>query len=154
MSEETEIKHSRKTKKGFKSFFKKPVVKIVLIVILVAVYSYGLFYLGQQSGAKKQKEIDAKKIAAATTQKKNSLPSMLNRKTFIGTVASISDKSIEIVPKTGNKTKVAINNETRVTGSDAQKTDVKAIKKDQKVIVSTTKDKDGKYTATRIRIQR
>lgn len=154
MSEESELKHPKKSKKAFKSFVKKPVVKIVLIVILVVAYSYGLFYLGQQSGVKKQKELDAKKVSTALEQNKNRLPPMMNRKTFIGSISSIDKKTIEITPRTGDKVKVSINDETRITGSDAKKIDFAALKKDQKVIVSTTKDKNGSYTATRIRIQK
>lgn len=162
MSEESVPKKSRNVKNGAKkaahsakSFAKKPIAKKLLIVLLVVVCAYGIFYAGQQSGAKKQKAEDAKAVATSTKTSSSRSRTSMSRKTFIGTVASITDQVIEISPRTGDKTKVTINSETRITGSDGKKSDIQAIKKDQKVIVSTTKDKEGKsYTATRIRIQR
>ncbi len=159
MSEELTPKKSKsiRIKGGAKKvirFTKKPVVKIPIIILVVIAAAYGIFYLGQQSGAKNQKAEDAKTIASAKKNPTNPSSSLMNRKTFIGTVSSVNDKALEITPRTGDKVTIKITSDTKVTGSDAKKTDVKAIKKDQKVIVSTTKDKDGKYTATRIRIQK
>ncbi len=146
--------HAKKAAKSVSTFSKKPIAKKLLLVLVVIAAAYGIFYLGQQSGAKKQKELDAKKVSTALEQNKNRLPPMMNRKTFIGSISSIDKKTIEITPRTGDKVKVGINDETRITGSDAKKIDIAALKKDQKVIVSTTKDKNGSYTATRIRIQK
>lgn len=161
MSEESTPKKSKNIKHGAKkaahsakSFAKKPIAKKLLIVLLVIACAYGIFYLGQQSGIAKQKELDKKLVSSSRDRSTDRPSATQNRKTFIGTVASISDKQIEVTPRTGDKAKVVITETTRITGSDGKKTDVKAIKKDQKVIVSTTKDKDGKYTATRIRIQK
>ena len=161
MSEELTPKKSRKIKNGArkvasstKRFAKKPIAKKLLLILIVAFCVYGIFYLGQQSGAKNQKAEDVKKIAASNNNNTSRTAASTSRKTFIGTIASVSDKSMELTPRTGDKVKVTIDDTTRITGGDAKKSDVKALKKDQKVIVSTTKSKDGVYTATRIRIQK
>lgn len=153
MNEEVIPKKSRKVSSKIKTFVKKPIVKRILLVLVVVACAYGIFYLGQKSGAAKQKELDKKTVSSASQSNKRTLSSA-SRKTFIGTIASVNNKEIEIAPRTGDKVKVTINDETRITGIDAKKVDVNALKKDQKVIVSTTKDKKGTYTSTRIRIQK
>lgn len=156
MTEEVQTKktRSKKCSHTIKNSIKKPAFKYLLLVILIGAAGYGLFYAGQQDGIKKQKAIDAKKVTSSVARARNNLPSSMSRKTFIGTITSIKDTSIEIALKTGEQQTLTINDETRITGSDAKKTDDTALKKDQKVIVSSTKNKDGSYTATRIRIQK
>lgn len=154
MSDETTSRKSRKIKKAassVKNIVKKPIVKKLFLVCIVIACAYGIFYLGQKSGAAQQKELDKRVVTSAS---QNSRSTIASRKTYIGTISSIDNKTIEITPRTGDKVKVTIDNNTRITGSDSKKTDAKALKKDQKVIVSSMKNKEGKYTATRIRIQR
>lgn len=161
MSEESTPKKSRKLKNGarraggsLKRFVKKPIAKKLFIIFLVIGCIYGIFYLGQQSGAKNQKAEDAKTIPTRLGSSR-SPSSAQSRKTVIGTISAVDEKSFEVAPRQGDKVRIVFDKDTQVTGADGKKTDTKALKKDQKVIVTSKISSDKKtYTAQRIRIQK
>lgn len=151
MKEEIASNKFRKVFTKIKVFSMKPITKKLLIAIMVLAVAYGIFYLGQQSGIAKQKELNKKVLIS----EQNKTPSSTTpRKSFIGTITSVDEKNLELTTTRGDKAKIVINSSTRITGSDAKKTDSKSLKKDQKVMVSSVRNKDDTYTATRIRIQK
>jgi hypothetical protein len=79
---------------------------------------------------------------------------MQSRKTTLGTISAVNGKTIEITPRQGDKVKVNIDDQTQITGGDGKKTDAGALKKDEKVIVTSKVNTDKSLTAQRIRIQR
>lgn len=147
------------SKNGSKAvrILKNPVTKIFILILVVAAVGYGIFILGQRSGAKKQLAIDTKKIEEAK-RTSSMFPGLTNpsltRKTTVGTITKVDDKGMEVAPKTGDKVKIKFDKSTIFTGSDLKKTDVKALKKDQKVIVSSKINDDKSLTAIRVRIQK
>ena len=72
----------------------------------------------------------------------------------IGTVQEVSDKVIKVKNSKGDVQEAQITKDTIITDKTAKKTDIKAVAKDQKVIISGTKDDKGKLTALRIRIEK
>lgn len=156
MSDKVQPKAIRGVKKigsKAKSFAKKPIAKKLLFLVVILAIGYGIFVLGQRSGAKNQKALDAKTNATRTGSRRPS-SSNLSRKTTLGTVTTVNGKTIEITPRQGDKVKVTIDDTTQITGSDGKKADAGALKKDEKVIVTSKVNADKSLTAQRIRIQR
>lgn len=156
MSDKVQPKAIRGVKKigsKAKSFAKKPIAKKLLFLVVILAIGYGIFVLGQHSGAKNQKALDAKTNAARTSSRRSTSP-MQSRKTTLGTISAVNGKTIEITPRQGDKVKVNIDDQTQITGGDGKKTDAGALKKDEKVIVTSKVNTDKSLTAQRIRIQR
>ena len=143
----------------YNKVIKKPAFRYLLVVLAIGLVGYGIFVAGEHRGAKRQAAIDEKKRTSLLTNRPgtqlNKLPNGQTRKSVFGTVTKVSDNSIDVKARTNNTTTtIAIDKNTIITGPDAKKTDAKALKNDQSVIVSGIADKSGNVTAQRIRIQK
>ncbi len=145
-----ETRRSRKQKFGsiLKKAFKSKITYVIIAILLII----GAYFLGSHQGAQKQKKADEKAHPSAVNAS-GSNPASQNRWTSVGTVQDISATSITVKDSRGETKQAKIESNTAVVDSKAAKTNVQAIKKDQKVIISGTKDDKGNLTATRIRIQ-
>jgi len=166
MSDEITPKKSHKTTavakrvaRTVKKIIKTPAFRYLLLIIFIGLAGYGLFYAGQQNGIKTQKAIDAKnrtstRIPGSTLNPDNKNAPSQNRRSIIGTLTKIDGNNLEVKDRAGKITKIKLDDKTQITGSDLKKTDAKALKADQKVIITGTKNSDKSLTATRVRIQR
>ena len=79
----------------------------------------------------------------------------IRRWSAIATITAVDAKKISFKDSAGKDQTSNFTKETLVMGSDGKKTDIKALKKDQKIIISGDKDQKGENrTVTRIRIQK
>lgn len=124
-------------------------VLIILIAIVLAVVTY---FIGYHNGQESDKKGRAGSLSDMSRQNSESLS---NRWTSVGTVTEISDSKIKVKDSRGDTKEAAITKDTIIVDRKGTKLATKDIKKDQRVIVSGTKDtKDkNKLTTTRIRIQ-
>lgn len=133
---------------------KKNIVRFIGVVIVVALFA-GVYYAGDQHGAKRQKAYDDKHRSPASVLSRGNpgASPVNNRWSAIGTIQEFNDKSIKVKNSRGEIQEAVINKDTSITDKTAKKVDTKSLKKDARVIVSGTKDDKGKLTATRIRLQ-
>lgn len=126
--------------------------KLFLVLLAVAVLLV-TFFIGKSYGVSQQKEADKKNNPL--TSRTNGNSSVSNRWTSVGTVIEVSDKSIKIKDSRDQEKTASITKETKIVNRKGESLSAKDLKKDQKVIVSGTKDEkdEKKLTATRIRLQ-
>lgn len=144
-----EVKSEKKTRSNKKLTFTITmglVTKIILGLIVVAIL-LGVYKLGVNNGK------DQKANQSPASRLQSAANSASKRWSQIGTVTEVTDSKIKIKDSKGEE-EALVNGETVVTGSDGKKADIKAVKKDQRVVATGTKDDKGVQTATRIRIQK
>lgn len=115
------------------------IIGSVAIVVVV-------FLLGAMYGTHQQKEADKRsgsgRLAAAAQ----------DRWTAVGTITEVSESKIKVKDVRGEEKEADVTSDTTIVDSKSQKIAAKDLKKDQKVIVTGTKD-GKKLKATRIRVQ-
>lgn len=142
--------HEQSKKKKFKfPKLSKPVIYTLVVLLLLG----GTFVAGMNYGENKQKKHQTKSLADLS--KSSPSAALQNRWTSVGTVQEVSDSKIKVKDSRNETKEASITKDTIIVDRKGTKLTAKDIKKDQRVIVSGTKDeKDkNKLTATRIRIQ-
>ncbi len=124
--------------------------KRLLIVAIIGLVLGGVYYAGIKKGESRSKAANSK-LSSSTTKKANDTAS--NRWTSVGTVLEVSADSIKVKDSRGETKQAKITKDTVVVDKKGTKLSAKDIKKDQRVIVSGTKDAKNNLTTSRIRIQ-
>ena len=124
--------------------------KRLLIVAVIGLVLGGVYYAGVKKGESRSKAASSK-LTSSTAKKANDTAS--NRWTSVGTVLEASADSIKVKDSRGETKQAKITKDTVVVDKKGTKLSAKDIKKDQRVIVSGTKDTKNNLTATRIRLQ-
>lgn len=119
-------------------------IGIAIVLIVVA------YMVGVQNGEDKAKKNGKAGSSDITRQ---SSASMSNRWTSVGMVQEVSDRAIKVKDSRNEVKDAKITKDTSIVDRKGAKLTTKDIKKDQRVIVSGTKDDKNTLTATRIRIQ-
>lgn len=123
----------------------------VLFVGIAVIFVIGVYFLGVHQGQKKAKPSTQ---SPASLDRANAAATS-NRWTSVGTVQEVSDSSIKVKDSRDEVKQAAITKDTKIVNRKGEQLKASDIKKDQRVIISGTKDeKDkNKLTATRIRLQ-
>jgi hypothetical protein len=157
--EEVEVveKKTKSTKSAKKVTFTitfNLIVKLIIAGAIILVL-FGVYTLGTKNGKENAKTSVSSSSAGNRDSMLNGSNSPLRRWSAIATITEVSDKKLSFKDSAGKEQKASFTKETAFLGSDGKKTDVKALKKDQKVIISGEKDEKGENrTVTRIRIQK
>ena len=140
------------TRRSLEDYSKK--ATIVLISVLISIGTLlGVYIIGYNNGIKNQKD-NVGKVVNKPKDPIENMPDMVkNRWSIVGTVESVSVSSITVKNNKGLVQTASINDKSSVTDNTTNKTTVSAIKKGSSVIVVGTKDDNGKYTASMIRIK-
>lgn len=157
--EEVEVveKKNKSTKAAKKVTFTITFNLIVKVMITAAVLLllFGVYTLGMNNGKEDAKKIVPPSSAGYRESMMNGSNSPLRRWSAIATITEVNDKKLSFKDSTGKEQTASFTKETVFLGSDGKKTDVKALKKDQKVIISGDKDEKGENrTVSRIRLQK
>ncbi len=142
--------HSRKKRTALPKLSKPVIYALVSVIVLLVTFIAGVNYgENRQANHKTSESSDGR-------GRSNSLSSAAqSRWTSVGTVQEVSEKQIKVKDSRNETKEAAITKDTVIVDRKGTKLSAKEIKKDQRVIISGTKDeKDkNKLTATRIRIQ-
>ena len=122
----------------------------LLMVIIAAVLILVAYLVGVQNGEDKSKKSAKAGLSDISRQSSEALS---NRWTSVGTVQEVSDATIKVKDSRGETKDAKITKDTNIVDRKGTKLAAKDIKKNQRVIVSGTKDDKNNLTATRIRIQ-
>ncbi len=130
------------------------IVKLIIAGAILLVL-FGVYMLGTKNG----KENAYTRVSSSNSGNRDAMSSgsssPLRRWTAIATIIDVNDKKLSFKDSAGKEQTATFTKESVFLGSDGKKTDVKALKKDQKVIISGNKDEKGENrTVTRIRIQK
>lgn len=139
---------AKKTKKNKTVTLK--VNRDVLAVIIAVVLIGAAYFIGFHNGQEDAKKNPSSSAASLSRQNGESVS---NRWTSVGTVQEVSDNSIKVVDSRKETKQAKITKDTTIVDRKGTKLTAKDIKKDQRVIISGTKDDKNNLTATRIRIQ-
>lgn len=139
---------AKKTKKNRTVTLK--VNRDVLVIVIALVLIIAAYFVGFQKGETKGKNDRSSSLSSSSRQNGESVS---NRWTSVGTVQEISDSSIKVVDSRKETKQAKITKDTTIVDRKGTKLTAKDIKKDQRVIISGTKDDKNNLTATRIRIQ-
>ena len=148
-------KSAPKEKKAKKVTFTIPLglATKMIIALLAVLLVFGIYKLGDRNGANREKtsKTNGSSFSSASTANRNAS----RRWSSIGTITDVNDKTIKVKDARGKEQTASFTKDTIVTSSDGKQTDAKALKKDQKVIVTGDKDEKGNnLTVSRIRIQK
>lgn len=157
--EEVEVveKKNKPTKSAKKVTFTITFNLIVKVIIAAAVLLllFGVYTLGMNNGKDDAKKTGPSSNAGYRDSMMNGSNSPLRRWSAIATITDVNDKKLSFKDSAGKEQTATFTKETVFLGSDGKKTDVKALKKDQKVIISGEKDEKGENRiVTRIRLQK
>lgn len=123
----------------------------ILVIIIAAVLVIAAYFVGVHNGREQAKKDRTSSLS--NLERGNNPASASNRWTSVGTVQEASDNSIKVVDSRKETKQAKITKDTTIVDRKGTKLAAKDIKKDQRVIISGTKDDKGNLTATRIRIQ-
>ena len=155
--EESEF-HAKKKKQAKKVTFTITFGLVVKVIVfaLIAALMFGIYQTGYNNGKKQAKTISPTLPLDFRDRIQPGGGAMQSRRwSAIGTITDVNDKTIKIKDSRDKEESANFTKDTSVIGSDGKKTDVKALKKGQKIIISGEKDdKDQNRTVTRIRIQK
>lgn len=122
----------------------------VLMVLVAVVLIASAYFIGVNKGENKTSK--TAKNGLSSTAEKNAATSS-NRWTSVGSVEEVSESNIKVKDSRNEVKDAKITKDTSIVDRKGTKLTAKDIKKDQRVIVSGTKDDKNVLTATRIRIQ-
>lgn len=122
------------------------------IILGVVVLVVAALFIGKAWGADRQKKADAKSNPFSSRTANTPIS---NRWTSVGTITTVSDSSITVKDSRGQEKVAAITKDTKIVNRKNEDLKPSDLKKDQRIIISGTKDeKDkNKLSATRIRLQ-
>ena len=130
------------------------IVKLVIVAAILLVL-FGVYTLGSNNGKKNAKITLPTPGAGYRDSMMNGSNPPIRRWSAIATITDVNDKKISFKDSQNKEQSATFTKESSVIGSDGKKTDFKALKKDQKIIISGDKDQKGENrTVTRIRIQK
>lgn len=122
----------------------------VLIIIIAAVLILAAYFVGVKNG---KDSINKSRRENSSDLAKRDSSASSNRWTAVGNVQEISDTNIKVKDSRDEVKDAKITKDTTIVDRKGTKLAAKDLKKDQRVIVSGTKDDKGALTATRIRLQ-
>ncbi|MCX6727556.1 MAG: hypothetical protein NTX11_01960 [Candidatus Saccharibacteria bacterium] len=151
---EKKKKQSKPAKKVTFTITFNLIVKLIIAAAILLVL-FGVYTLGTNNGKKNAKTTLPTPVAGYRDSMMNGSNTPIRRWSAIATITAVDAKKISFKDSAGKDQTANFTKETLVMGSDGKKTDIKALKKDQKIIISGDKDQKGENrTVTRIRIQK
>ncbi len=140
--------HANKTKKN--RIITLRINRDILMVAVAVLLIVAAYFVGVNKGENKSKNTRKDGLASLTSR---TAESSSNRWTSVGSVQEVSETAVKVKDSRGKVKDAKITKDTAIVDRTGTKLTTKDIKKDQRVIVSGTKDAKDVLTATRIRIQ-